>query len=51
VVGPASLRFIGAAELTQYLKEAGFAHHNCYGDWDRSPVAAQSPELIVIAQL
>jgi ubiquinone/menaquinone biosynthesis C-methylase UbiE len=48
--GADTLRFTGAAELTRYLKEAGFARQTWYGDWDRSPVGPESPELIVLAQ-
>lgn len=51
VVGADTLRFMSAAELAQQLKEAGFARQTWYGNWDRSPVGPESPELIVIAQL
>ena len=51
VVGADTVRFIGRSELMQCLNEAGFVRQIWYGDWDRSPVEAQSPELIVLAQL
>ena len=51
VMGADTLRFVSRPELTQFLNEAGFVRQTWYGDWDRSPVGAQSPELIVIAQL
>jgi ubiquinone/menaquinone biosynthesis C-methylase UbiE len=51
VVGADTLRFIGSAKLAQCLQEAGFARQIWYGNWDRSPVRPESPELLVIAQL
>ncbi len=51
VMGADTLRFISATELAQCLDEAGFVRQTWYGNWDRSPVGPQSPELIVIAQL
>lgn len=50
-MGADTLRFIGRPALERHLADAGFARQVWYGDWDRSPVGAASPELIVIAQL
>lgn len=45
-----TLRFIGPDPLRDMLAAAGFAIEGWYGDWDRSPVTAASPELIVLAR-
>jgi SAM-dependent methyltransferase len=50
VVSPGRLRFRTRAELTSTLTAAGFAIDAIYGDWDRKPASAQSPELIVRAR-
>jgi ubiquinone/menaquinone biosynthesis C-methylase UbiE len=50
-MGADTLRFITAAELARCLNETGFMRRTWYGNWDRSPVRHDSPELIVIAQL
>ena len=44
-----TLRFTSQDELFGFLEEAGFEVAIWYGNWDRSPVAATSPELIAIA--
>lgn len=49
VVAPDTLRFMSQAELAAFLAEAGFTALTWYGNWDRSPVGATSPEFIVIA--
>ncbi|KQU72990.1 hypothetical protein ASC75_04825 [Aminobacter sp. DSM 101952] len=49
VVTPSMLRFIERDQLAQALAGAGFANVDWYGDWDRSPLHADSPEIIVIA--
>ncbi len=43
------LRFRSQAELGRSLTDAGFSVRDVFGDWDRSPVSAQSPELIFVA--
>jgi SAM-dependent methyltransferase len=48
-VVPDTLRFMGQAELAGFLAEAGLAGISWYGDWDRSPASAASPEIIVVA--
>ena len=44
------LRFAHRAEVERHLAAAGFAEEAVYGDWDRSPVTEQSPELIFITR-
>jgi SAM-dependent methyltransferase len=48
-VVPDTLRFMGQAQLAGFLAEAGLAGISWYGDWDRSPASAASPEIIVVA--
>jgi SAM-dependent methyltransferase len=48
-VVPDTLRFMGQAELARFLSGAGLTGISWYGDWDRSPVGPDSPEIIVIA--
>lgn len=43
------LRFRSQAELERSLADAGFFVRDVFGDWDRSRVSAQSPELIFVA--
>jgi SAM-dependent methyltransferase len=43
------LRFRSRAALTRSLAAAGFAVQRVYGDWNREPAGARSPELIFIA--
>jgi ubiquinone/menaquinone biosynthesis C-methylase UbiE len=45
-----TLRFLDAAQLAQFLAEAGFTIEAQYGDFDRSPLTATSPEVVVIAR-
>jgi hypothetical protein len=45
-----TLRFMDAATLNAFLAEAGFAVEAQFGDWDRSPLAATSPEIITLAR-
>ena len=45
-----ALRFLGSAELTQLLTAAGLIVANRFGDFDRSPLGPQSPEIIILAQ-
>ena len=43
------LRFRSQAELEGSLNDAVFSVRDVFGDWDRSRVSAQSPELIFVA--
>jgi SAM-dependent methyltransferase len=43
------LRFRSQSDLERSLVEAGFSVDRVFGDWDRSPVSTQSPELIFVA--
>jgi SAM-dependent methyltransferase len=45
-----TLRFMDAETLNALLAEAGFAVEAQFGDWDRSPLAATSPEIITLAR-
>jgi SAM-dependent methyltransferase len=49
VVAPTTLRFMNQAELAAFLANAGFTTLTWFGNWDRAPVTATSPELIVLA--
>ena len=44
------LRFLDAATLSSRLADAGLAVEAQYGDWDRQPLTATSPEIITIAR-
>lgn len=46
-----TLRFATADELTALAAEAGLADVNAWGDWDRSPLTAKSPEIILDLRL
>jgi SAM-dependent methyltransferase len=50
VVAPTTLRFMCRDALAGFLAEAGFSDVTWYGDWDRSPIGATSPEIIAIAR-
>jgi hypothetical protein len=49
VVDGPRLRFRSVDELRRTLDEAGFAVTQAYGDWDRRPLDAASPEIILVA--
>jgi hypothetical protein len=49
VVVPDTLRFMHQAQVAAFLAEAGLTRVTWYGDWDRSPYGAASPEIIAIA--
>lgn len=49
VVAPSALRFTAQEQLASALAQAGFLDVQWYGDWDRSPVMPDSPEIIVDA--
>jgi SAM-dependent methyltransferase len=44
------LRFRSQAELSESLRETGFSVEHVYGDWNRSPVGAATPEMIFVAK-
>lgn len=48
--GASTLRFIGPDQLRDMLAAAGLVIEGWYGDWDRSPVTATSPEIVVLAR-
>jgi SAM-dependent methyltransferase len=45
-----SLRFLGAEALAAFLTGAGLEIEEQYGDWDRSALRPDSPEIITIAK-
>jgi hypothetical protein len=47
---PNVLAFRDLGALRSSLEEAGFEVRDVYGDWDRSPVVADSPEIVVVAR-
>ena len=49
IVGRSRIRFIGLNHLRRLLAAAGLEPIAWYGDWDRSPLSADSREFIVIA--
>jgi hypothetical protein len=40
------LRFFDAASLSPFLVDAGLSIEEQFGDWNRTPVTAASPEII-----
>ena len=44
------LRFLAPDALASFLAGAGLAIEEQFGDWDRSPLADTSPEIITIAR-
>lgn len=49
VISSNVLRFRTRAEMEQSLADAGFSVRHVFGDWNREPVHAGSPELIFLA--
>jgi len=45
-----TLRFLDRETLTPFLTEAGFTIDAQFGDWDRSPLTDESPEIITVAR-
>ena len=45
-----TLRFLGAERLGEFLADAGFAIAAQFGDFDRSPLSAGSPEIVTLAR-
>ncbi len=50
LTAPSTLRFVTAEELAALLAQAGFEEVTWYGDWDRSPLGPDTPEIIVLAR-
>ena len=46
----AGLRFLDADALASFLADAGFTIQEQFGDWDRPPLTATSPEIITLAR-
>jgi SAM-dependent methyltransferase len=45
-----TLRFLDARSLASFLTEADFTVESRFGDWDRTPLTDESPEIIVVAK-
>ncbi len=50
IIASDRLRFLSQPRLAAFLADAGFTSVAWYGDWDRSPIAATSPEFIALAR-
>ncbi|MBI3420562.1 MAG: class I SAM-dependent methyltransferase [Candidatus Sungbacteria bacterium] len=50
VVSVNELAFRSQDEITEALSNAGFEIETIYGDWNASPVSADSPEMIFVAK-
>jgi SAM-dependent methyltransferase len=49
-ISKSRLRFLDADLLLSFLSNAGFAIEQQFGDWDRQPLTAASPEIVTIAR-
>jgi hypothetical protein len=49
-VSRGSLRFVDAETLAVFLTEAGFVIEEQFGDWNQSPLAHISPEIITVVR-
>lgn len=49
VGGTYSIRFLDAAAVSSFLSGASLRIAEQIGDWDRSPLTAASPEIIIMA--
>jgi ubiquinone/menaquinone biosynthesis C-methylase UbiE len=49
-IGRDTLRFVTQPELAAFLAEAGLTDVKWFGDWDRAPLTASSPEFVVVAR-
>lgn len=49
-ISRSTLRFLDPAALSGFLAGAGLTVAERYGDWDRSPLTAASPEIITVAR-
>lgn len=47
-VAPHTLRFMGRDDLERLIEAAGIVPLAWYGDWDRSTMTPESPEIIVV---
>ncbi len=45
-----ALRFLDADALSRFVSDAGLVAEEQYGDWDRTPLADTSPEIITIVR-
>jgi SAM-dependent methyltransferase len=50
LVSTGALRFVERETLSAFLSDAGLAIEEQFGDWDRQPLTATSPEIITIAR-
>lgn len=50
LLSDSTLRFLDAGPLAARLAAAGLEVAKQYGDWDRSPLSAASPEIITVAR-
>ncbi|GAA2451622.1 class I SAM-dependent methyltransferase [Streptomyces macrosporus] len=48
-VSRSTLRFLDVDPLDAFLTEAGLTVEERFGDWDRSPLTAHSPEIVTVA--
>jgi hypothetical protein len=44
------LAFRAGPALVDSLDDAGFTVTHRYGDWERAPLAAETPEIILVAR-
>jgi SAM-dependent methyltransferase len=49
-VSRSTLRFLDAGSLSRFLADAGLKIEEQFGDWDRQPLTATSPEIITLAR-
>ncbi|WP_427920165.1 class I SAM-dependent methyltransferase [Streptomyces sp. cg40] len=49
-VSRSTLRFLDCGALSEFLAGAGLAVVEQYGDWERGPLTAASPEIITVAR-
>ncbi|MGY0018446.1 class I SAM-dependent methyltransferase [Streptomyces sp. YJ-C3] len=50
-VSRSTLRFLSEGQLDVFLEGAGLVTEVRYGDWDRSPLTASSPEIITVCRV
>jgi SAM-dependent methyltransferase len=49
-VSRSTLRFLDPGEVAAFVFGAGFTIESQFGDWDRTPLTATSPEIITVAR-
>jgi SAM-dependent methyltransferase len=49
-VSRSTLRFLDVDSLSSFLSDAGLVIEEQFGDWDRQPLTATSPEIITISR-